>query len=363
VWFLDLGHFKVFLARTAFRANPVWGNIVPFGARGDAFFRQSSGFIVYPTANQANPSIHSDLLPEKKLQRVDNTEFDSRLQRLSVFLGFSMTQTVPLVLTFSASDPTAGAGLQADVLTIAALGAHPLTVLTGLTAQNTVGVKRFEPCGPEWIEDQLQALLEDGIVPSAIKTGVLGSVAAVAAVLKARQLWPNVPLVVDPVRASGRGDSFGGQALFDCFRNELFPIVDLLTPNWPEAQAFTGADTVDEAGVRLLQMGCKAVLLKGEHLDETGEVVNRLYVQGRGVVEFPCERLPAQYHGSGCTLASACAVGLGQGLSVDDAVELGLEYTWQSLSYGFAVGRGQLIPDRMHLMQHLGEEEADDEHA
>lgn len=273
-----------------------------------------------------------------------------------------MTPIVPLVLTFSASDPTSGAGLQADALTIAALGAHPLTVLTGLTAQNTVGVKRFEACSPSWIEDQLQTLLEDNIAPSAIKTGVLGSTAAVATVLKAKALWPGVPLVVDPVRASGRGDAFGGQALFDSFRNELFPLVDLLTPNWPEAQAFTSASTVDEAGERLLQMGCKAVLLKGEHLD-SGEVVNRLYATGQTVVEFPCERLPGQYHGSGCTLASACAVGLGQGLSVLEAVELALEYTWQALNYGFAVGQGQLIPDRMHLMQHLEDDsnEEDDE--
>lgn len=271
-----------------------------------------------------------------------------------------MTLTVPLVLTFSASDPTAGAGLQADALTVSALGAHPLTILTGLTAQNTVGVARFEACSADWVDDQLKTLLDDNIAPSAIKTGVLGSLAAVAAVLKAKKLWPAVPLVVDPVRASGRGDAFGGQVLFDSYRNELFPAVDLLTPNWPEAQAFTGASSVDEAGERLLQMGCKAVLLKGEHL-ESGDVVNRLYVAGKQVVEFPCERLPGQYHGSGCTLASACAVGLGQGLSVHEAVELALEYTWQALSCGFAVGQGQLIPDRMHLMQHLGEDEDFDE--
>lgn len=273
-----------------------------------------------------------------------------------------MTLIVPLVLTFSASDPTAGAGLQADTLTISALGAHPLTILTGLTAQNTLGVKRFEACTPDWLDDQLQTLIDDGVQPGAIKTGVLGSTAAVAAVLKAKSLWPGVPLVVDPVRASGRGDSFGGQVLFDSFRNELFPVVDLLTPNWPEAQAYTGASTVDEAGARLLQMGCKAVLLKGEHVD-SDNVVNRLYVKGALPLEFPCERLPGQYHGSGCTLASACAVGLGQGLNVQEAVELGLEYTWQALNYGFAVGKGQLIPDRMHLMQHLGgaEDEEDGE--
>ncbi|RZO92218.1 MAG: hydroxymethylpyrimidine/phosphomethylpyrimidine kinase [Limnobacter sp.] len=269
-----------------------------------------------------------------------------------------MTQIVPLVLTFSASDPTAGAGLQADALTVSALGAHPLTILTGLTAQNTAGVARFEACTRDWIDDQLNALLDDGIAPSAIKTGVLGSEGAVAAVLKVKGLWPSVPLVVDPVRASGRGDAFGGQPLFDSYRNQLFPLVDLITPNWPEAQAFTGAQSVDEAGERLLQMGCKAVLLKGEHLD-SGDVVNRLYVPGKKVVEFPCERLPGQFHGSGCTLASACAVGLGQGLSVQEAVELALEYTWQALSCSFSVGKGQLIPDRMHLMQHL-EDDGDD---
>lgn len=245
--------------------------------------------------------------------------------------------------------------MQADALTVAALGAHPLTVLTGLTAQNTVGVKRFEPCSPEWIHDQMQALVDDGVQPSAIKVGVLGSTAAVSAVLNAKVLWPDVPLVVDPVRASGRGDAFGGQALFDCLRNELFPLVDLLTPNWPEAQLFSGASTVDEAGSILLQMGCKAVLLKGEHLD-AGDVVNRLYTREQGVDEFPCERLPGQFHGSGCTLASACAVGLGQGLTIQEAVALGLEYTWQALRYGFSIGQGQYIPDRMHLMQHLGAE-------
>jgi hypothetical protein len=87
-WFLDLSHLEIFFAGTAFRANPVWWNIFPFGARSNAFIGHASGFIVYPTANQTNPSIHSELLPEKKLQRVDNTEFGSRLQRLSVFFGF-----------------------------------------------------------------------------------------------------------------------------------------------------------------------------------------------------------------------------------------------------------------------------------
>lgn len=265
-----------------------------------------------------------------------------------------MISNVPLVLTFSASDPTSGAGLQADALTVAALGAHPLTVLTGMTAQNTQGVLRFQACSAEWIHDQLQALVADDVVPCAIKTGVLVSQAAIGIVLQAKARWPQAPLVVDPVRASGRGDALGDTALFDAYRNQLFPQVDLLTPNWPEAQAFTGAQTPSDAAAILLQMGCGAVLLKGEHL-ASDEVVNRLYRPGHAPVEFPCERLPGQYHGSGCTLASACAVGLGQGLGLTEAVELGLEYTWQALQHGFSIGQGQLIPDRMHLMQHFSE--------
>jgi hydroxymethylpyrimidine/phosphomethylpyrimidine kinase len=295
---------------------------------------------------------------------VDNTKFGTLIQRLLAFFGFSMMQRVSLVLTFSASDPTSGAGLQGDILTIAALGSHALTVLTGLTAQNTIGVERFEPCSSVWIDEQIKTLIDDQVRLSAIKTGVLGSVAAVQAVLRVKALWPDLPLVVDPVWSSGRGDSFVDPSLFDAYRNELFPVVDLLTPNWPEAQAFSGRNTVEEAGERLLQMGCKAVLLKGEHLvsnQASSEIVNRLYLADHQVKVFPCARLPNQYHGSGCTLASACAVGLGQGLSVFDAVELGLEYTWQSLNHGFAVGTGQMIPDRMYLMQNLAEEGDRDE--
>lgn len=264
-----------------------------------------------------------------------------------------MKQQVPLVITFAASDPTSGAGLQADVLTLAALGAHPLTVLTGLTAQNSVGVQRFEPLGSTWMRDQLRVLLEDGVQLAAIKAGVLGSVAAVKMVSGVKKDHPQVPLVVDPVRTSGRGDSFGKSSVWAAMQKELLPVVDLLTPNWPEAQAMTGCETPDEAAQALLNMGCKAVLIKGEH-HPSEQVVNRLYETAGGAAEeFPCARLPEQYHGSGCTLASACAAGLAQGLGLREAVTLGLEFTWHALKHGFVVGQGQLIPDRMHLMQQL----------
>ncbi len=254
----------------------------------------------------------------------------------------------PLVLTFSATDPTAGAGLQADLLAVSALGAHAVNVVTGLTAQNTVGVQRFEPCAADWVSDQLDSLIADGMVPGAIKVGVLGSQAAVNAVLRAKQTWPSAPLVLDPVRASGRGDAFAQSELFDYMRSELFGVVDVLTPNWPEALAFTGLTEdagVTRVGQALLALGSQTVLLKGEHLPSS-QVVNRLFEANGKVTAYTCERLPWQYHGSGCTLASACAAGLAHGLSHANAVAMALDFTWRALQQGFVVGRGQRIPRR-----------------
>ncbi|WP_370261383.1 hydroxymethylpyrimidine/phosphomethylpyrimidine kinase [Limnobacter sp.] len=249
-------------------------------------------------------------------------------------------------MTFSASDPTGGAGLQADLLAVSALGGHALTVVTGLTAQNTQGVLRFEPTTADWVAAQLDALLTDSLQPCAFKAGVLGSQHAVDALLGVKARWPGVPLVVDPVRASGRGDGFGAEALFEYLKTALFPVVDVLTPNWPEAQAFTGQSQPEAAAQALLGMGCKAVLLKGEHLPG-GQVVNSLYTINAAPVVWPCERLPGQYHGSGCTLASALATLLALGQPLEHATGLALDYTWHTLAHGFDVGEGQAIPDRL----------------
>ncbi|WP_329672153.1 hydroxymethylpyrimidine/phosphomethylpyrimidine kinase [Limnobacter sp.] len=265
-----------------------------------------------------------------------------------------MNAVAPLVMTFSASDPTGGAGMQADALTISALGAHPLTVLTGLTAQNTVGVDWFEPLSEEAIGRQLNTLLADVHRIGAVKAGVLGSVGAVSVLagLLRHSAYAQLPLVLDPVMASGRGDRFGQKAVFEAMQTELFGHCTLLTPNWPEAKALSGKRTERAAADYFLKAGCQAVLIKGEH-KQTAQVVNTLYLPDGERIEMPCARLPGQFHGSGCTLASACAVGLARGLSVTDAVALGLEFTWGALSHAIVVGQGQLIPDRMHLMQTL----------
>lgn len=260
-----------------------------------------------------------------------------------------MNFEVPLVLTFSASDPTSGAGLQADALTVASLGAHPLTVLTGITAQNTTGVSRFEPLASDWVASQWDSLGADVRRPNAIKCGVLGSVGTVEFVASlVRQL--EVPLVLDPVMASGRGDAFGQKEVFKTMIEQLIPLATLITPNWPEGRALTGKRAPHTVAKHLLDLGCKAVLLKGEHI-KSEKVINRLYQVQVDVQEFPTIRLPNQYHGSGCTLASACAVGLARGLPLFEAVSLGLEYTAGALKNAYEVGQGQMIPDRMHLIQ------------
>ncbi|MDH4396777.1 MAG: hydroxymethylpyrimidine/phosphomethylpyrimidine kinase [Limnobacter sp.] len=265
-----------------------------------------------------------------------------------------MTYELPLVLTFSASDPTAGAGMQADLLTVSAMGAHALTVLTGMTAQNTSGVSRFEPCSADWVQAQVDCLMLDAPRIRAIKAGVLGSVDNLRVLVNVVNQCAQAPLVLDPVMASGRGDALGMPVVFDTMKAELFPHVTLLTPNWPEAKALTGKRTAPSAAKYLLDLGCKAVLIKGEHV-KSDNVVNRLYLASGETFDFPCERLPGQYHGSGCTLASACAAALAQGMDLADAVELALGFTWSSLQRALKVGKGQLIPDRMHLMHEMSQ--------
>lgn len=272
-----------------------------------------------------------------------------------------MSHEFPLVLTFSASDPTAGAGMQADLLTVCAMGAHALTVLTGMTAQNTSGVLRFEPCSAEWVQAQVEGLMADAPHIRAIKSGVLGSVENLQVLLELATSLRNqssggtpLPLVVDPVMASGRGDALGMASVFDAMKTDLLPHVTLLTPNWPEAKALTGKRSTLSAAKSLLDRGCQAVLIKGEHL-KSDQVVNRLYLNTGEIFEFPCERLPGQYHGSGCTLASACAAALAQGLGLTEAVDLALGFTWSSLERASKVGPGQLIPDRMHLVHEMSQ--------
>src|SRR5690349_11948151 len=253
----------------------------------------------------------------------------------------------PIVLTFAASDPTGGAGLQADLLTLAALGCHPLSVVTALTVQDTRGVESIDAVDAALVERQAAALLAEMKV-AAFKLGVLGSEANARAVAAIVARHPRVPLVVDPVLASGRGDPLASDALIAALLETIMPRATLATPNSVEARRLGGERA-------LLDRGCRYVLVTGTH-EQTSDVVNTLYDASGKLREDRWPRLPGSYHGSGCTLASAVAAALANGRQMPEAVRDAQEFTWQALAAGFASGKGQLTPDRFFWSREAGEE-------
>lgn len=243
----------------------------------------------------------------------------------------------PIVLTFAASDPTGGAGLQADILTAASLGCHPLSVLTALTAQDTHGVEGLLAIETRWVEAQARHLLQDMPV-AAFKLGVLGSPGNIAAIAAILTEHPQVPVVVDPVLASGRGDALSTEESILALQEKIFPLASIVTPNSVEAARLGGVPG-------LLRAGARYVLLTGTH-EATPEVVNRLHDRNGVVREDRWPRLPGSFHGSGCTLACAIAALLAKGHELPQAVREAQEYTWRTLAAGFRPGRGQALPNR-----------------
>lgn len=253
----------------------------------------------------------------------------------------------PVVLVFGGTDPTSGAGIVADALALAALGCHPATVATAVTAQDTAGIKQFAAVDAELVIAQARAVLEDMPV-AAIKTGMLGTRTIVSVVASILDDYPAIPLIVDPVQVSGRGDALADEPLDDALRALLLPRARLVTPNTLEARVLApGADTLDACAQALMALGCDYVLITGTH-DPTPRVVHRLYSNHRLIDSFTFERLPQNYHGSGCTLASACAAGLAHGLEPVNACAQALTYTWHTLKHGYRPGMGQVIPDRLY---------------
>jgi len=259
-----------------------------------------------------------------------------------------MSSPLPAVLAFSASDPTGGAGVQADLLTIASLGGHPLSVLTALTAQDTRGVDALLAVEPAWITRQASMLLED-IPVAAFKVGVLGSARNAGAVAAILAQHPRIPVVLDPVLASGRGDPLADHETVQALRSALLPLTTVLTPNSLEARrlALAAPDAVLADCARALTgLGCKYVLVTGTH-EPGAQVVNTLYGAAGMLREDHWPRLAGDYHGSGFTLASAVTAFLARGLAIEDAVREAQAYTWKALQAGFRPGRGQQLPDRM----------------
>jgi hydroxymethylpyrimidine/phosphomethylpyrimidine kinase len=273
-----------------------------------------------------------------------------------------MSDIPPIVLTFAATDPTSGAGLQADILTIASMGCHPVSIVTAITVQDTSGVDDVQAVDADILVDQARTVLEDMPV-AAFKIGLLGSVENIAAIAEIISDYPDIPLVFDPVLASGRGDELANEDMLEAMRELLLPQTTILTPNSMEARRLVIDEdneqddpNLAECANRIIKLGCEYVLVTGTH-ENTPKVINSLYGE-RGLIRHDnWPRLPGIYHGSGCTLASALAALLANGLPMEEAVREAQEYTWEALKYGFRPGMGQHIPDRLFWARDEDEEE------
>ncbi|MBV6324091.1 bifunctional hydroxymethylpyrimidine kinase/phosphomethylpyrimidine kinase [Duganella violaceipulchra] len=270
----------------------------------------------------------------------------------------------PCVLVFAGLDPSGGAGIAADLQAVAGQGAHALTVATALTVQDNDRVYGVQPVDGAMVLRQAQALV-DKMTVRAVKIGIPGSAANALAIaeiigrLRARQ--PELPVVLDPVLASGHGDLLSRDDAVQALA-PLLPLVTVLTPNGPEALALTGAAEPTAQAQALRARGCRHVLITGGHGDGE-EVVNRWF--GPGATPAPrlsdtepsqearhwsWPRLAGEFHGSGCTLASAIAGQLALGMSMERALELAQQYCYRALRGAYTVAAGQRIPQRLPLI-------------
>lgn len=259
-----------------------------------------------------------------------------------------MTVCKGRVLSIAGSDSGGGAGIQADIKTIAALGGYAATVVTAITAQNTLGVRAIHPVPANIVRAQIDAVLED-IGADCIKTGMLASAEIIEAVCeRLNALSPHVPRVIDPVMVATSGDRLMQANAVAALKALLIPGAALLTPNIPEAEILTGLQITDDAMMQraaqaILAMGAKAVLMKGGH--RTGAQVSDWLVTVDEVMVITEPRLDTrQTHGTGCTLASAVATGLAQGMTLSAAFTRAHAYVREAIrtAPGFGAGHGPL---------------------
>jgi hydroxymethylpyrimidine/phosphomethylpyrimidine kinase len=251
----------------------------------------------------------------------------------------------PRVLCISGLDPTGGAGIQADIETLIALGCHTLPVISSLTVQTTGNVRATQPCSPGLIRDQIMALLECGLNPDCIKLGLIDSTGTIAVLAEIIKLMPDVPVVADPVLKAGGGFDFSTDELINAYQTLLLPHCTVLTPNVPELYRLNPQTSSEDSALQAtVATGCKHVLLTGTHAD-TSDVVNRLF--GTGLDQrWHWPRLSGEFHGSGCTLAAAVAAGLAHGQTVAASAEAAQRFTWNALKNAATADVGQSLPDR-----------------
>jgi len=264
--------------------------------------------------------------------------------------------TPPVVMVIGGMDPSGGAGLCADiqtlsamgchaapVQTLSAMGCHAAPVVTAITVQDTIGVRSFQPVEAGLIEAQMRAVLDD-LSLSAVKTGMLANWEIISVVSSLLGEYPEIKVIVDPVMGSNNGERLSKDSLIEPLKELLFPVASIITPNLPEARLLAGRDVASDDCAKLLSDSNS--IITGTHA-ESSNVINRYYQRGRKLREWTWPRLEFEYHGSGCTLASAIAAGLAHGLEMEQALEQAQQFVINSLSAGFRPGHGQHIPDRL----------------
>ncbi|MEA2789849.1 MAG: hydroxymethylpyrimidine/phosphomethylpyrimidine kinase [Acetobacteraceae bacterium] len=248
------------------------------------------------------------------------------------------------VLVIAGSDSGGGAGIQADIKTVTALGGFAATAITALTAQNTLGVHGVMPVPPDFIRRQIDVVMGD-IGADVIKIGMLGDIATIEAVCDALAAFaPEVPVVLDPVMMAKGGQALLAPDAVDSLRRRLLPRAAVITPNLPEAEVLTLLAVGSEAEMRvaataLLNLGVPAVLLKGGH-SQSAEVTD-LLATSAGIEAFAAPRIETRHtHGTGCTTASAVAIGLAQGLSLRDSIVRARAYVRAAIASAPGLGQG-----------------------
>jgi hydroxymethylpyrimidine/phosphomethylpyrimidine kinase len=262
------------------------------------------------------------------------------------FLPLAPAGTTPhRVLTIAGSDSGGGAGIQADMRTIALLGVHACVAVTAVTVQNTLGVKSFHEVPDDVVAGQIEAVVSD-IGVQAAKTGMLASPSIIETVAATwRRLGETVPLVVDPVSASMHGDPLLAPAALDSLRDQLFPLATLVTPNLDEVRLLVDIDVVDGQSQRaaakaLHALGPRWALVKGGHLRSSQRSCDLLY-DGADFQEYDAQRLSTEKdYGGGDTLAAAAACALAHGFSVPDAVGFAKRWVTECLRAAYPLGHG-----------------------
>jgi hydroxymethylpyrimidine/phosphomethylpyrimidine kinase len=250
-------------------------------------------------------------------------------------------------LTIAGSDSGGGAGIQADLKTFSALGCYGLSVITALTAQNTVGVTGIHPVPPKFVQDQLEAVFSD-IGTDAVKIGMLFSVELIQAIAEKLKAYHTGPIVLDPVIVAQSGDKLLQDEAISAIREDLVPLADILTPNLVEASILLGSqistpDDMVTGAKKIAQWGCRAVLIKGGH-SHTADCNDLLYLSAEDrTVTLTAERIQTRNnHGTGCTLSSAIAAHLAKGVDMEGAVKKAKDYITEAIrkGAGYQIGQG-----------------------